>query len=111
LYLDRWGGAIIASPTQPDWRQATVLSDHPFAERVHRLRDEADLTQYDLAKAADIRPETVSRIENGKVTDPAVSIVIRLARVFAERLERPVTVGYLVGVENGEPAEPKVAAG
>jgi transcriptional regulator with XRE-family HTH domain len=88
-----------------------VLSDHPFAERVHRLRDEAAITQFELAVAAGIRPEMVSRIENGRVTDPPVSIVIGLAKVFSERLERPVTVGYVVGVENGEPADSKVAAG
>lgn len=84
-----------------------MLSDHPFAERVHRLRDEAGLTQYDLAREAEIRPEMVSRIENGRVTDPTISIVIGLARVFSERLGRPVSVGYVVGVENGEPAEPQ----
>jgi transcriptional regulator with XRE-family HTH domain len=83
-----------------------VLSDHPFAERVHRLRDEAGLTQYDLAREAEIRPEMVSRIENGRVTDPPVSIVVGLATVFSKRLGRLVTVGYVVGVENGEPAEP-----
>ena len=78
-----------------------MLSDHPFAERVHRLRDEAGLTQYDLAREAEIRPEMVSRIENGRVTDPTISIVIGLAKVFSARLGRPVTVGYVVGVENG----------
>lgn len=81
-----------------------MLSDHPLAERLHRLRDEAGLTQYELAKQAGIRPEVVSRIENGKVTDPSISTVIGLARVLG------CTVGYLAGVENGEPAEP-VATG
>lgn len=82
-----------------------MLSDHPLAERVHRLRDEASITQFELAVEAGIRPEMVSRIENGKVTDPPISIVVGLARVFSERLERPVTVGYVVGVENGESVE------
>lgn len=76
-----------------------MLSDHPLAERLHRLRDEAGLTQYELAKEAGIRPEVVSRIENGKVTDPPISTVIGLARVLGR------TVGYLIGVENGEPAK------
>jgi transcriptional regulator with XRE-family HTH domain len=87
-----------------------VLSDHPFAERVHRLRDEAGLTQYDLAREAEIRPEMVSRIENGRVIDPPISIVIGLAKVFTARLERQVTVGYVAGVENGEAADEQVPA-
>jgi transcriptional regulator with XRE-family HTH domain len=82
-----------------------VLSDHPLAERLHRLRHEAGITQYELAKDAGVRPEVVSRIENGKVTDPPISTVIGLAGAFTRRLARQVTVGYLIGVENGEAAE------
>lgn len=88
-----------------------MLSDHPLAERVHRLRDEANWTQYDLAKDAGVRPEAISRIENGKVIDPPISTVIALAGAFSRRLARTVTVGYLAGVENGEPAESAKVAG
>lgn len=85
-----------------------MLSDHPLAERVHRLRDEAHITQFELAVEAGIRPEMVSRIENGKVTDPPLSIVMGLAAVFSRRLGRRVSIDYLAGVENGAS---KVAAG
>jgi transcriptional regulator with XRE-family HTH domain len=50
--------------------------------RLVELREAADLTQVQLAVAADIDPSMVSRIERGVVRNPAVSTVQALARAL-----------------------------
>jgi DNA-binding XRE family transcriptional regulator len=45
---------------------------------IRRRRQELGLTQADLAKAADIADETVSRIERGRLT-PSVTIAEKVA--------------------------------
>jgi transcriptional regulator with XRE-family HTH domain len=72
-------------------------------QRLHDLRDAAGLTQFELAVRAGVRPETISRIESGKTTDPPVRVVTGLASALG------CTVDYLLG--NGDPADPKVVAG
>ena len=49
-----------------------------FGERLALARDRAHMTQYQLALAANTRPETISRYEGGRVT-PSMEAVERLA--------------------------------
>jgi transcriptional regulator with XRE-family HTH domain len=53
----------------------------PLGPIVRRRRQQLGLTQADLAAAADIADETVSRIERGRLT-PSVDIAERIARAL-----------------------------
>ena len=51
-----------------DALDAMNISDQHLADRLLQRRQDADLTQKDLAKLAGIRVETLSRIEKGRTT-------------------------------------------
>jgi Zn-dependent peptidase ImmA (M78 family)/DNA-binding XRE family transcriptional regulator len=53
-------------------------------------RDARELTQADLAKAADVTQALVSKIENGLITQPSGDVVEKLARA----VNRPATFFY-----------------
>ncbi len=52
-----------------------------FAARLTRLREAADLSQRQLAKAADISPQAVSLLERGE-RDPTLGTIQALAAVL-----------------------------
>lgn len=56
------------SKTNIDVLDALNISDQRLADRLLQRRQDAELTQKDLAKLADIRVETLNRIEKGKTT-------------------------------------------
>jgi len=62
-------------------------SQVPLGPAIRKRRQELGLTQSDLASAAEIANETVSRIERGRLT-PSVSIVERIARALDTSLEQ-----------------------
>jgi DNA-binding XRE family transcriptional regulator len=64
---------------------AAAFARASLARKIIRQRRAAGLSQVELARRARIRPETLNRIERGKVT-PAVRTVERIARVL-EHLE------------------------
>jgi len=51
-----------------DTLDAMNISDQRLADRLLQLRQDAGLTQKDLAKLAGIRVETLNRIEKGRTT-------------------------------------------
>ena len=53
----------------------------PLGPAIRRRRQQLGLTQEDLATAADVANETVSRIERGRLT-PSVDIAERIARAL-----------------------------
>ena len=60
------------------------------ADMVKLARDARELTQADLAKAADVTQALVSKIENGLITQPSDEVVDKLARA----VNRPSTSFY-----------------
>jgi len=62
-------------------------SQLPLGPAIRRRRQELGLTQSDLAGAADIANETVSRIERGRLT-PSVIIAERIAQALGNSLEQ-----------------------
>ncbi len=56
------------TPGKPDALDAMAMSDQRLADRLLQRRQEAGLTQKDLAEQAGVRVETLSRIETGRTT-------------------------------------------
>lgn len=59
-----------------------------IADRVKNLRRGMQLTQHALAEKAGLRPETISRIERGKVDNPDADTLVKLARVFGVKIDQ-----------------------
>lgn len=66
-----------------------------LANNLARLRVEAGLTHRALAHMANVSPTTISSIELGKVTDPGVSIVYRIALALRVQIEDLIGVSPL----------------
>jgi TetR/AcrR family transcriptional regulator, cholesterol catabolism regulator len=62
----------------------------PVGLRVRELREAMGLTQAELARKADVRPATLSAIENGQTSGVDFDTLDRLARVLG------VEPGFLV---------------
>jgi DNA-binding XRE family transcriptional regulator len=80
-----------AEPTLPE---ANANGNYPavdalrtvLARKFIRRRRAAGLTQMELAKRADIRPETLNRLEQGKHT-PTITTINKIDRVL-KRMEK-----------------------
>ena len=66
-----------------------------------RLRDEARMTQQELANAAGLSITHIGYLERGQRRNPSVSTVRAIARALAERTGRPVAevLAELMGEE------------
>lgn len=65
-----------------------------FGEKVHTLRRKHKMTQKKLANATSMTQATISRIENGKVSNIRPSTLMKLS------IALKVTIDYLVGKTN-----------
>jgi transcriptional regulator with XRE-family HTH domain len=72
----------------------------PFGGRLKKLREEAGLTQRELAERAEVSLSIVFQIEQGAKKDPRISTLVALAEALG------VSVDELVGRET-EPPEPE----
>jgi DNA-binding XRE family transcriptional regulator len=68
---------------KPDALDAMNISDQRLADRLLQQRQDADLTQKDLAKLAGIRVETLNRIEKGRTT-PDFKTIRKLVNAINE---------------------------
>lgn len=64
--------------------------------RIKVLRAEKNLSQDELAKAADVSRQTINAIENGKF-NPSVKLALRISQIFSCTVEQ---VFQLEGDEN-----------
>jgi transcriptional regulator with XRE-family HTH domain len=62
----------------------------PFARRLAALRGRANLSRDQLAKLSGVSADTVQSLEQGRVTNPTLRTVLRLASGLG------VTVGELI---------------
>jgi DNA-binding XRE family transcriptional regulator len=74
---------IRTSPRKQDVLDAVSISDQRLADRLLQRRQDAELTQKDLARLAGIRIETLSRIENGRTT-PDFKTIRKLVNAINE---------------------------
>ena len=75
------------SGTKVDPLDALTDSDQRLADRLLQRRQESGLTQKDLARLADIRVETLNRIEKGR-TAPDFRTIRKLVNAMNEHGER-----------------------
>jgi len=66
---------------------AMTVSDQRLADRLLQRRQESGLTQKDLARLADIRVETLNRIEKGRTT-PDFRTIRKLVNAMEEHEEK-----------------------
>jgi transcriptional regulator with XRE-family HTH domain len=67
-----------------------------FGERIVLLRRRQDMTQRTLGEEAGIHPNTIARLERGKLTDLPGKYVARLAQALG------TTADYLLGLSEQE---------
>lgn len=65
-----------------------------IGNRLRTLREQAGLTQYELASRSGILPATISRIESGITPDPRQDTMRKLAKALG------VSVGVLIGSDS-----------
>ena len=76
-----------------------------FGERIVLLRRRQGMTQRTLGEEAGIHPNTIARLERGKLTDLPGKAVARLAQALG------TTTDYLLGLsEQDEPDAPSSSA-
>jgi len=71
------------SKNKIDALDAMNISDQRLADRLLQRRQDAELTQKDLAKLAGVRVETLNRIEKGKTT-PDFKTIRKLVNAINE---------------------------
>jgi DNA-binding XRE family transcriptional regulator len=82
------------------WIKGLWVPDESFAARLKRLREQAKLTQEQLAERSGLDVGTVRQLEQGTRTNPQWQTVCALAR----GLEKDVVV--FVGTEGWQPPDP-----
>jgi transcriptional regulator with XRE-family HTH domain len=81
------------------WIDGCWVPDEPFAARLKRLRQQANLTQEQLAEKSALDVGTIRQLEQGNRTNPQWQTVCALARGLA------VHVFVFVGTEDWQPPE------
>jgi DNA-binding XRE family transcriptional regulator len=82
------------------WIGDRWVRDEPFASRLKKLREQAKLTQEQLAERSGLDVGTVRQLEQGTRTNPLWQTVCALARGF----EKDVVV--FVGTDGWQPPDP-----
>ncbi len=78
--------ALTQSKTKDDVLDAMNISDQRLADRLLQRRQDAGLTQKELARLANIRVETLNRIEKGRTT-PDFKTIRKLVNAINEYSE------------------------
>lgn len=81
------------------WIEDRWVRDEPFAARLKKLREQAELTQEQLAEKSGLDVGTVRQIEQGTRTNPQWQTICALAR----GLEKDVVV--FVGTDGWQPPD------
>jgi len=96
LYHDHVTMAVMES----SWIEDRWVRDEAFAARLKRLREQAKLTQEQLAEKSGLDVGTIRQLEQGTRTNPLWQTVCALAR----GLEKDVLV--FVGTDGWQPPDP-----
>lgn len=68
----------------------------PFGKRLFQLRTSSNFTQRDLSRKTGIDREYISRLENGHLPNPTISMVGKIAQGFNMNMSE-LLEGVLVG--------------
>jgi transcriptional regulator with XRE-family HTH domain len=61
-----------------------------ISQNIKRLRSKQGLTQDDLAKKANIKYSTLTKLEGGVVTKPSVQTIAKIAKALGVQMEELV---------------------
>ena len=67
-----------------------------YLKNLKKLRKERGLTQEGLARKANVSYHTVIKLENGRIENPKIETVMRLAQALS------VSIDTIAGVKNGK---------
>ena len=81
------------------WINNKWVPDEPFASRLKKLREQAGLTQEQLAEKADLDVGTIRQLEQGTRTNPQWHTVSALARGLGH------SVLVFVGTDGWQPPD------
>src|SRR5579885_460232 len=95
-YHDHVTMAIMES----SWIDGRWVRDEPFAARLKKLREQANLTQEQLAQKSGLDVGTVRQLEQGTRTNPSCQTVCALARGLGQ------DVLVFIGTDGWRPPDP-----
>jgi len=58
------------------------MSNNKISQKIKSLRGKAKLTQEDLARKADVKYTTLTKIESGVIKNPSVQVMAKIARAL-----------------------------
>ena len=82
------------------WIEDGWVLDEPFADRLKKLREQAKLTQEQLAEKSGLDVGTIRQLEQGTRTNPQWQTVCALSRGLAK------DIVVFVGTDGWQPPEP-----
>ncbi len=100
LPSNRYHDHVTIAVIRSSWIGDRWVLDEPFATRLKKLREQATLTQEQLAEKSSLDVGTVRQLEQGTRTNPLWQTVCALAR----GLEKDIVV--FVGTDGWQPPDP-----
>ena len=97
---NRYHDHVTMAVIESSWIEDQWVRDEPFAARLKKLREQAKLTQEQLAEKSGLDVGTVRQLEQGTRTNPLWQTICGLAR----GLEKDVIV--FVGTDGWQPPDP-----
>jgi DNA-binding XRE family transcriptional regulator len=97
---NRYHSDVTMAVLRSSWIEGRWVADESFAARLKKLREQAKLTQEQLAEKSGLDVGTVRQLEQGTRTNPQWQTVCALAR----GLEKDVAV--FVGTDGWQPTDP-----
>lgn len=97
---NRFHSHVTLEVQRSSWIENRWIPDESFAARLKKLREEAKLTQEQLAEKSGLDVGTIRQLEQGTRTNPLWQTICALARA----LEKDVVV--FVGTDGWQPPDP-----
>jgi len=97
---NRYHDHVTMAVLRSSWIEGRWVRDEPFAARLKRLREQAKLTQEQLAEKSGLDVGTIRQLEQGTRTNPLWQTVCSLARGLGK------DVAVFVGTDGWQPPDP-----
>jgi DNA-binding XRE family transcriptional regulator len=97
---NRYHDHVTMAVMRSSWIEDRWVPDEPFAARLKKLREQAKLTQEQLAEKSSLDVGTVRQLEQGTRTNPLWQTICALTR----GLEKDIIV--FVGTDGWQPPDP-----
>ena len=56
-------------------------------DKIRQLRQKSGVSQYQMAKDSDVFQPTINRIESGKIKNPKMETVMKIAKYFGIKID------------------------